>query len=140
MKKLCAVLFCLAAFGVACEPEEINTDCMQVSLQSAAFTGNASFDAGIDSLSLDGNELWLRVAYGGGCDPAQPELHAWGSVLPTASPLPVYQVDMTLEEDDPCEALLRKEFCLNLNSLRQGTASGQLILTLAGDTVRLDWE
>ncbi len=68
--------------------------------------------------SLDGPILSLEVEYGGGCEPHDHDLVAWGGWLES---FPV-QVNVLLTHDahaDPCDALLRRTLPFDLTRLRE---------------------
>jgi hypothetical protein len=68
--------------------------------------------------SLEGPVLTLEVGYGGGCEPHDDDLVAWGGWLES---FPV-QVNVLLtheDHDDPCDALIQRTLRFDLTRLRE---------------------
>ncbi len=90
---------------------------------------------------VDSNELMVNVQYGGGCAADEVEFTGWMTELPTQGPRPVYQLNLTLKDNDNCEALITIEVCYDLSAAGKPSATkGFLNVIGPEDTFTIDWE
>lgn len=103
-------------------------------------SNNASDDFSINSATVLDDELTVSVSYGGGCGPAV-DFDAELVLLPTAGPLPVYSLSISLDDDDNCEALLTEDICFDLSPAGKAVdTKAYLGIVGPNDTLNIDWE
>lgn len=103
-------------------------------------SNKASDDFTINSATVLDDELTVSVSYGGGCGP-EVDFDAELVLLPTAGPLPVYSLYITLDDDDNCEALLTEDICFDLSPAGKAVGTkGFLGIIGPNDSLDIDWE
>ncbi|MDP5169833.1 MAG: hypothetical protein NWR72_06285 [Bacteroidia bacterium] len=137
-----ALLFALPLLLTACLQQDLPLPdgCEEARVNDSSYPPNRQDAFTLNSASITGNELSANVSYGGGCNANGIDFDAWGEELPTAGPLPVYQLHLTLRDDDNCEAFLTRDFCFDLSTLNKPSATTATLRVLGpSDTLVLSW-
>lgn len=130
----------LALLLTACPQEiDIPESCEKAQFV-ASLSNTSSDDFAINSASVLNDELTLSVSYGGGCGP-EVDFDAELVLLPTMGPLPFYQIQISLKDNDNCEALLTETICFDLSEAgKPAITKGFLGITGPKDSLQIDWE
>jgi hypothetical protein len=122
MKKLLPFVL-LLCFGFACNKDDTSCSCDDPAPCDAfAVLDNSAYQNGPDDpyflreASVEGDCLYLRFQYGGGCKEVDFELVS-AFQLGETDPLTRF-VRLALDDDDNCEALITEEVTFNLKPLR----------------------
>jgi hypothetical protein len=122
MKKL-MYLGLMVLLGTACEKSDTTCSCNDPApCDTFAVLDNSIYNDGPDDpyflreASVEGDCLYLRFQYGGGCEEVDFQLVSAFQLGETA-PLTRF-VRLALDDDDNCEALITEEVTFNLNPLR----------------------
>lgn len=71
----------------------------------------------LDTVFIDNDVLHISISYGGGCESVKMALLSDGETMGLSIP-PYIPLEILFEDDDPCEALIREDFCFDLSSMK----------------------
>jgi len=136
MKKLCFIPLAILLLGsLGCKKTDSDCSCtdpapcdQMAQVNDALFTNGPDDDHFIREASVEGDCLYLRFQYGGGCGTIDYQLVANSEIVNVLPPQ--RGVRLALEDNDSCEALLSEIVTFNLKPLRINRT----------DTVRLSLE
>lgn len=69
----------------------------------------------VNAAFITGDSLMIEIQYGGGCGPVSSELYTDGLYM-ESNPVQL-NVLLAFTDEDPCEMIVKKQFCFDLSNL-----------------------
>jgi len=99
---------------ITCEPDD---ECPPIIEDAQRYELSPEDEFILDTLWMENDLLYAGVQYGGGCGEAHFALLTSGSIL--KSDPPQVMLKLSLDDKDPCEALVYEELCYDISFLQK---------------------
>lgn len=93
----------------------------------------------LDTVYIDRNVLHISISYGGGCERVRMALLSDGETMGLSLP-PYVPLKIMFEDNDPCEALIREEFCFDLASIQYVSTLQEVLIHLPEWGEKIPWK
>ena len=103
------------------------------------FNNHSSDSFVLDTVFITQDVLHISVSYGGGCRSVKMALLSDGETLGLSLP-PYVPLKILFEDDDPCEALIKKDFCFDLTSLEYVSSFQEVLIHLPEWDEKILWK
>ncbi len=85
----------------------------------------------ITEAQMVGSSLVFKIGFGG-CDNTTKRFKLIGKLLPTAGPIPAYEVKIVDDETQLCKAYFTNEVCFDLSSIKDPISSSVVSVHIVG--------